>query len=108
MGEIVYNKLVRDKIPAIIASDSQTPVTRILSDTAYQQALLAKLVEEAQEFLESNGDMGERADIAEVLRALDAVFGFDVVAFEEARVAKAAKLGGFEQKIFLEKAVIND
>ncbi len=108
MGEIVYNKLVRDGIPAIIKNDNQTPVTRILSDDEYQQALLEKLVEEAKELLESDGAIGERADIAEVLKALDSVLGYTDADIEAARADKALKRGGFEQKLYLEKAVLND
>lgn len=108
MSEIVYNKLVRDGIPAIIENDNQAPVTRILDDKEYRQKLLQKLVEEATELLESDGDLGERADIAEVLKALDPVLGYTDDAIEEARAQKALKKGGFEQKIYLEKAILND
>jgi predicted house-cleaning noncanonical NTP pyrophosphatase (MazG superfamily) len=45
----VYRKLVRDRIPEIIQSEGQHPVTRELDDRSYRQALLAKLVEEAWE-----------------------------------------------------------
>ena len=103
-----YNKLVRDKIPQIIQDDNQQPVTRILTDDEFRQRLLEKLIEEAQELLDSNGDKGERADIAEVLKALDAVLGYTDEEIESARADKAEKRGGFEQKIFLEKAITHD
>jgi predicted house-cleaning noncanonical NTP pyrophosphatase (MazG superfamily) len=108
MGEIMYNKLVRDLIPAIITDDNQTPVTHILNDDEFRKALLEKLVEEAKELLESDGDLGERADVAEVLRALDGVLGYSKDEIENARLKKADKRGGFEQKIFLEKAITHD
>lgn len=108
MGEIIYNKLVRDAIPGIIKNDNQTPVTRILSDGEYRQALLEKLVEEAKELLEADGDIGERADVAEVLKALDTALGYSEEVVEDARATKTAKRGGFEQKIFLEKAITDD
>ena len=108
MGAINYQKLVRDKIPAIISADGEVPVTRILDDKEYRQKLLEKLVEEANELLESNGDLSERADIAEVLKALDQQRGFDSTMIEEARAAKAKKRGGFEQRIFLERADTRD
>ena len=108
MGEIVYNKLVRDLIPAIITGDNQTPVTRVLSDDEFRKALLEKLVEEAKELLESDSEIGERADIAEVLRSLDAILGYSKDEIESARANKADKRGGFEQKIFLEKAITHD
>ncbi len=108
MVDIVYNKLVRDLIPAIITDDNQTPVTHILNDDEFRKALLEKLVEEAKELLESEGDLGERADIAEVLQALDDVLGYSKDEIESARLKKAEKRGGFEQKIFLEKAITHD
>ena len=109
MTEIVYNKLVRDGIPAIIAADNSVPIQRILSDDKeYLQALLEKLVEEATELLESNGSLEERADIAEVISAIDQLLGFNPKAVEAARADKVNKRGSFSSRIFLEKAVTND
>ena len=42
-----YNKLVRDRIPEIIAADGRQCSTEIMSDDAHRCALLAKLIEEA-------------------------------------------------------------
>lgn len=108
MGEINYEKLVRDKIPEIILDDGQVPVTRILGSSEYRRALLEKLVEEAKELLESDGDLGERADVAEVLGALDVVLGYSKDEVENARLKKAEERGGFEQNIFLEKVITHD
>lgn len=108
MGEIIYDKLVRDEIPAIIEADNQTPITRQLGTVEFRRKLLEKLVEEANELLDSDGDIGERADVAEVLKALDTVLGYTNDEIETARVQKAIKRGGFEQRIFLEKAILND
>jgi predicted house-cleaning noncanonical NTP pyrophosphatase (MazG superfamily) len=108
VGTINYQKLVRDKIPDIITADGEVPHTRVLDEKEYRQKLLEKLVEEANELLESNGDLGERADIAEVLKALDRDLGFDSTMIEEARSHKAEKRGGFEQRIFLERADTRD
>jgi predicted house-cleaning noncanonical NTP pyrophosphatase (MazG superfamily) len=105
MATILYNKLVRDLIPKVIQDDGHTATTRVLNDDEFRQALLDKLVEEAQELKESEGDIKERADVAEVLKALDELQGWDV---EEARLEKTAKRGGFEKRIFLEKEETND
>lgn len=48
-------KLVRDKIPEIISSNNETPVTRILSDLEYKEELEKKLYEEYLEVLTSTG-----------------------------------------------------
>lgn len=34
-----YNKLVRDKIPEIIKSKGEVPITRILSEVGYKEEL---------------------------------------------------------------------
>ncbi len=109
MGDIIYNKLVRDKIPAIIVADNAQPVQRTLTDdTEYLQALLEKLIEESKELLESKGSLEERADIAEVLRAIDALLGYDSQVVEVARNDKAQKRGGFSSRVFLDKVITND
>ena len=108
MGEIIYEKLVRDKIPQIIEQDGEQPVTRILGDAEYRRKLLEKLVEEANELLVSDGERGERADVAEVLKVLDGVLGYTSEEIEETRAKKAEERGGFEGRIFLEKAITND
>ena len=45
----IYNKLVRDRIPAIIQSECRDCQTRRLTSVEYQTELKAKLVEEARE-----------------------------------------------------------
>lgn len=95
-----YNKLVRDKIPAIITAQGQTCTTHTLGDEEYLHALIAKLSEECAEFAESQS-IQELADVQEVILALA-----DMVAsrpeLEQTRVAKCAERGAFTQKIFLE------
>lgn len=108
MGEIVYNKLVRDNIPLIVSADGQTPITRVLGDDEYLRALLDKLVEEAIELREQIDIMGERADVAEVLLAIDGALGLQPDLIEAERIEKAKRRGGFEQRIFLEKVITND
>lgn len=91
---LIYNKLVRDKIPDIIGA---TCVTRVLSDAEYLEALDAKLDEELAEYHES-GDAEELADLLEVIYAIAKARGIDVVG---KRIEKAARRGGFEKRIML-------
>ena len=104
MGQ-THNKLVRDKIPEIITSHGETPVTRVLNEAEYRHELLKKLVEEATELLESNGSLEERADVAEVLRALDETLQVDSRELEAMRAKKAVDRGAFRDRIYLEKTV---
>jgi predicted house-cleaning noncanonical NTP pyrophosphatase (MazG superfamily) len=95
-----YNKLVRDKIPEIIAKDNKTCITRILSKEEFLQALNAKLAEELQEYEESL-DLSELADLQEVLNAIVEAQGLTKEEFEALRLKKRKSNGGFEKKIFL-------
>jgi predicted house-cleaning noncanonical NTP pyrophosphatase (MazG superfamily) len=98
-----HNKLVRDKIPAIIEANGEKAVTRILDDADYLSELEKKLQEECAEVLAERGDhrIEELADVLEVVKALAEAQGSDMAAIEQARKTKAEKRGGFAQKIFL-------
>lgn len=98
----VYNKLIRDKIPEIIAKDNgKTCVTRIMADDEYLESLNVKMQEELNEYLES-GEVEELADLEEVLRAILDVKGISYDEFEKIRNEKVLKRGAFKKKIFLE------
>ncbi len=92
---------MRDRIPAIIRDSGSHPTMHTLEEDAYKQALLAKLIEEALE-LQADCSYEERADVAEVLRAIDEEFGFSANEVETVRRDKADKRGGFRDRIFLE------
>ncbi len=101
MAVIIHNKLVRDKIPAIIESAGKTCVTRTLPDEEYITALDTKLGEELQEYL-ADGSMEELADLLEVMMAAAKARGHDFSEVERIRREKAEKRGGFNDRIFLE------
>ena len=97
----VYNKLVRDNIPEIIRSKGETPHTTILDDEKYLQELKTKLLEETNEFIESEEIM-ELADILEVVEYLAKAKGSNLTEIMKLKQQKALKNGAFEKKIFLE------
>jgi predicted house-cleaning noncanonical NTP pyrophosphatase (MazG superfamily) len=71
-----YHKLVRDRIPEIIrASGRQCGIEVITEDFAYRQALLEKLVEEAQGALAAGHQAEEDLlqELANLLEAVDAL-----------------------------------
>jgi len=99
-----YNKLVRDRIPEIIARSAKSYNTRILDETEYKTELRTKLAEELNEYLEATDDqsaMEELADIFELLHALTTIHGSTVEQLESIRADKSEKRGGFKERIFL-------
>lgn len=88
-------KLVRDKIPEIIRAHGGNPVVRTVGPAEYRDLLRAKLSEEVQEFLESDSDPEELADIMEVVLALAEETGISRQELEKIRISKAEERGGF-------------
>lgn len=104
MKTITYNKLVRDRIPAIIEATGKECSTEILSDADYLDKLDQKLLEECAEY-QADQNLEELADILEVVFAITKARGYTLEELENLRHQKATDRGGFEQKIFL-KAVL--
>lgn len=96
-----HNKLVRDKIPKIIESRWENAITRILDDSEYSIELKKKLLEEVNEFLESDNDSEELADILEVVYALWEKWWIWKEWLEKIRQEKATKRWWFKNKIYL-------
>lgn len=97
-----YDKLVRDRIPELIAADGETPTTHVANDEEYERRLVAKLREEAAEYAES----GEREELADVLEVLVAILdheGVSLEALDEVRREKRERRGGFGDRIVLER-----
>ena len=102
MKTIVYNKLVRDRIPEIIERAGKTCRFRTLSDEDYLRMIDAKLDEELAEY-HKDQNVEERADRLEVILAAAAARGGAPEDLERVRAEKAAKRGGFEKRILLEE-----
>jgi len=92
-------KLVRDKIPDIIRAEGLNPVIRVAGPEEYATRLRDKLREEVEEFLASDDDPEELADILEVLHALARQIGAGPEKVEELRATKAAQRGGFADRV---------
>lgn len=105
-----YNKLVRDKIPGIIINNHQKPITRILNNIEYKQALENKLQEEVSEVLLATGSdrIEELADVLEIIRALAKLENTDLQDIINTANIKSDQRGSFDKKIFLEKVISED
>lgn len=95
-----FNKLVRDRIPAIIEAGGERPVTRILNDEEYLRCLEQKLDEETAEYHEGK-NLEELADILEVVYALAEAGGHSREELLSVYEKKHEARGGFAEKIFL-------
>ena len=98
----IYNKLVRDSIEEIMINNGAKPVTRILSNEEYLTELNKKLLEEINEYLESE-EVEELADIKEVFIAILEAKQISNETLEEIRLNKVKKRGAFKKRLFLEK-----
>lgn len=99
---MTYDKLIRDKIPAIIESSGKIALTQELSDEEYLKALDQKLHEELAEYEEAHA-LEELADLLEVLYASALARGYSIEALETCRLKKREARGGFEEKLCLKE-----
>lgn len=101
---MVYNKLVRDKIPEIIADGGKNVTFRILHGEDYKNELEKKLVEEVEEFLASTTEEDlteELADVLQVATCILAARGVNTAKVVEKFNEKYDARGGFYKGMFL-------
>ena len=97
-----YDKLVRDRIPAVVRENGETPVTHRVEGEAYRDRLADKLLEEAAEYAESRA-VEELADVLDVVAAIREARGVDAEELDELRAEKAAERGGFAGGVVLKR-----
>lgn len=97
-----YDKLIRDKIPAILKAESKTITTHLADDDEYWQKLKHKLKEEAAEFWHEESEE-ELADILEVIYAICQFKKISKEKLEQTRTKKTTERGGFGQRIILDE-----
>ena len=96
---MIYNKLVRDRIPDIIRASGKEPVIRTLDDGEYFRCLNEKLDEEVAEF-HADRTVEELADILEVVYALAEAHGCSREQLQQIFDAKHTARGGFKKRIY--------
>jgi predicted house-cleaning noncanonical NTP pyrophosphatase (MazG superfamily) len=103
----VYNKLVRDRIPAMLLGSGLKTVSKTLVGKELQAALRAKVDEELAEYDAATDDeqaAAELADLLEVIIAIARQRGYDEEAIGRVREAKTLEHGAFGMGYFLIKA----
>jgi predicted house-cleaning noncanonical NTP pyrophosphatase (MazG superfamily) len=100
---IIYNKLVRDKIPQIIEEKGKIAEVLIMDTDEYAKMLNLKLQEELNEFIEANENdqVEELADLVEVIYAILESKGVALDDFDKKRLAKKEAKGGFKDGLLL-------
>lgn len=101
---IEYNKLVRDRIPEIIEADGREYGIKVMDDAEYKQALLTKLIEEAQEVATADSDderIKELADLQEVLDSIVTAFEISGDDIQKRQTERRQERGGFQKRIKL-------
>jgi predicted house-cleaning noncanonical NTP pyrophosphatase (MazG superfamily) len=98
-----YNKLVRDRIPEIIQNSGKRCAVETMPESEYRQALLEKLVEEAQEACQAPPDelVTELADLHEVLAAVLVACQIAPEHVQQVQRQRRAERGGFDQRLKL-------
>lgn len=105
-----FNKLIRDKIlDSMLVDDTQEPDYRILKDSEYTLELKRKLNEEVAELINAEEDsmLEELADMEEIIEHLLQVIGTNRNALQKLIDKKRAKVGGFENKIYINTNTVN-
>ena len=95
-----YNKVVRDKIPEIIAESGKKYNLKQLDDESFLAELEKKLIEEVNEYSESK-DVEELADLLEVIYRISELRGVNSDELDKIRKDKAEKRGKFANNLFL-------
>ncbi|MBZ9686807.1 nucleoside triphosphate pyrophosphohydrolase [Clostridium estertheticum] len=98
----IYNKLVRDKILEIIKATGKSFDAHYAKKEELLPLLEAKLTEEVSEYLEDK-NLGELADVMEVLFSLAGALGYSEEELIAKRNTKKEERGGFEKGIILER-----
>ncbi|SHE54521.1 nucleoside triphosphate pyrophosphohydrolase [Alkalibacter saccharofermentans] len=100
--KITYNKLIRDKIPELIEKSGRKHSVKELNEKEYHDALIDKIIEEIQEFRESDNEE-ELADIYEALECLVELKDYEPMHIDYLRLKKREAQGSFNKRLLLEE-----
>lgn len=101
MRSLFTSKLIRDRIPELARAKGDHISTHVASDAEYSSALRAKLLEEVNEFLDSNSPE-ELADILEVIDAICSFEKIDRASLLRQQLVKAKSRGRFTSRLILD------
>ncbi len=94
-------KLVRDRIPEIVRRCGRTPQVRVAAPEELDRLFREKILEEAQELLQSGADE-EIVDVIEAVEGLVALRGIGGERLQRLREEKRSERGAFEKGLVME------
>jgi predicted house-cleaning noncanonical NTP pyrophosphatase (MazG superfamily) len=104
MEKVYYNKLIRDKIPEVMASKGKKFEVRALNNDEFERELIKKVGEEASGLEAANSKEELISELADVLAVINEIKKFKKISEEEVKDALAKNFdrkGGFDKRIFL-------
>jgi predicted house-cleaning noncanonical NTP pyrophosphatase (MazG superfamily) len=104
--EIVFNKLVRDRIPEIIRASGDECDYRIASKQEFRVLLNQKLREEVEELI-MNPCAEEIGDVLEVVEAIARLNAITLEDIKADKIRKKKERGGFNNRVVLENTTNN-
>lgn len=110
MPKFIFNKLVRDKIVDQQIASGADPEYYKLDPTEHAEALVAKILEEAQEIPVSDRAeaIKEIADVQQALDDLKTVLGLDSQDIANAQAVKNERAGAFAEGLFVESVTVDE
>lgn len=105
-NEIVFNKLVRDRIPEIIVASGDECDFRIAKKEDFENLLNEKLLEEVQELI-ANPCAEEIADVLEVVETIAKLKKIGLEEIKRVKIQKKRERGGFYERVVLETTTNN-
>jgi predicted house-cleaning noncanonical NTP pyrophosphatase (MazG superfamily) len=97
----IYHKLVRDRIPGVIADAGKSFATRVATDQELTDYAMKKLQEEVQEFIE-DPCAEEAGDIMEIFQFICDRLEIKDLTITSEKTAKRVSRGGFDKGLILE------
>lgn len=99
------NKLIRDKLPALLQAKNIGVCTRIMEEVEYIERLKDKLLEEAHEVIGATNKLDLQEELADLLEVIHAICLAHELSYEEVeatRHKKKTEKGGFETHVYSE------
>ena len=95
MSIILYNKLVRDKVPEQIERSGKSCTVEVVDDDQYR-ALLDRKLDEEMDSYQAHRSADDLASLLELIHAAADARGWKWEELEQLRLKKRAQKGGYE------------